>query len=110
MKKLRGRKENLGRRVEELVALKNKAKWEASKYTEMYITDTVKEAQSTIKRLQDKLNILQSKSENTNERSEKEIVRVVDDMFNILLEEHLNLCKTENDYTFWNDLNSKFND
>lgn len=110
MKKLRGRKENLGKRVEELVALKNKAKWEASKYTEMYVEDVVKEAQSTIKRLQDKLNILQSNGRDINERDEKEILKVIDDMFNILLEEHLNLCKTENDYTFWNDLNKKFND
>lgn len=103
----RGRKENLGHRLEELISLKNKAKFESAKYTEKYVTEVVRDAQSTAKRLQDKLNILQSLEERTNE---KEILRTVDDMFNILLEEHLNLCKVENDYTFWNDLNKKFND
>lgn len=106
MKNLRGRKENLGKRVEELISLKNKAKWESDKYKEKYVTDVVKEAQITIEKLQDKLNILQSKKEEANE---KELIGLIDDMFNILLEEHSSLCRTENDYTFWNDLNDKFN-
>lgn len=107
MKKVRGRKENLGKRIDELLSLKNKAKYESSRYTEMYVEDVVKEAQSTITKLQDKLNILQSSNKDTNE---KEIIRVVDDIFNILTREHPSLIQVENDYTFWNDLNKKFND
>ena len=103
----RGKRESLGNRIEELVSLKNKAKSESDKYREMYITETVKEAQSTVKRLTDRLNALQSDSKNASEES---IMKTVDDMFSILFEERRNLDKIESDYTFWSDVDKKFND
>lgn len=103
----RGKRESLGNRIEELVSLKNKAKSESDKYREMYITETVKEAQSTVKRLTDRLNTLQSDNKNTNEES---IMKTVDDMFSILFEERRNLDKIESDYAFWSDVDKKFND
>ena len=103
----RGKRESLGNRIEELVSLKNKAKSESDKYREMYITETVKEAQSTVKRLTDRLNALQSDSKNASEES---IMKAVDDMFSILFEERRNLDKIESDYAFWSDVDKKFND
>lgn len=103
----RGKRESLGNRIEELVSLKNKAKSESDKYREMYITETVKEAQSTVKRLTDRLNALQSDSKNASEES---IMKTVDDMFSILFEERRNLDKIESDYAFWSDVDKKFND
>lgn len=103
----RGKRESLGNRIEELVSLKNKAKSESDKYREMYITETVKEAQSTVKRLTDRLNALQSDSKNASEES---IMKTVDDMFSILFEERRDLDKIESDYAFWSDVDKKFND
>ena len=103
----RGKRESLGNRIEELVSLKNKAKLESDKYREMYITETVKEAQSTVKRLTDRLNALQSDNKNASEES---IMKAVDDMFSILFEERRNLDKIESDYAFWSDVDKKFND
>lgn len=103
----RGKRESLGNRIEELVSLKNKAKSESDKYREMYIAETVKEAQSTVKRLTDRLNALQSDSKNASEES---IMKTVDDMFSILFEERRNLDKIESDYAFWSDVDKKFND
>ena len=103
----RGKRESLGNRIEELVSLKNKAKSESDKYREMYITETVREAQSTVKRLTDRLNALQSDSKNASEES---IMKTVDDMFSILFEERRNLDKIESDYAFWSDVDKKFND
>lgn len=103
----RGKRESLGNRIEELVSLKNKAKSESDKYREMYITETVKEAQSTVKRLTDRLNALQSDNKNASEES---IMKAVDDMFSILFEERRNLDKIESDYAFWSDVDKKFND
>ena len=103
----RGKRESLGNRIEELVSLKNKAKSESDKYREMYITETVREAQSTVKRLTDRLNALQSDSKNASEES---TMKTVDDMFSILFEERRNLDKIESDYAFWSDVDKKFND
>ena len=103
----RGKRESLGNRIEELVSLKNKAKSESDKYREMYITETVKEAQSTVKRLTASLNALHSDSKNASGES---IMKAVDDMFSILFEERRNLDKIESDYAFWSDVDKKFND
>lgn len=103
---LRGRKESVGEAIEKLQAMRKKAKSESEKYTEMYITETIKEAQSTVKRLSDRLNTLQA-----NERSTEDgtILKLVDEMFEILFESHKNLDKVENNYSFWTDLDQKFN-
>ncbi|WP_304393059.1 hypothetical protein [uncultured Clostridium sp.] len=99
-------KHSLGMRIEELVKLKNKAKVEAEKSTELYVTETVKEAQRTVERLQSRLNQLQSKDQAT----ETSMMHLVDEMFKILFEERKDLDNIENDYEFWTNINKKFND
>lgn len=99
-------KHSLGNRIEELVKLKSKAKVESEKYKELYVTETVKEAQKTVERLQSRLNQLQSKDQAT----ETSMMHLVDEMFKILFEERKNLDSIENDYEFWTDMNKKFND
>ena len=98
------KKISLGKRIEELVDLKNKASSNSQKYTELYMTEVVKEAQSTAQRLTDRLNLLNSEG-----KSEASIIKVVDELFDILFEEHALLDKVESDYTFWNDIHKKFN-
>lgn len=98
------KKISLGKRIEELIDLKNKASSNSQKYTELYMTEVVKEAQSTAQRLTDRLNLLNSEG-----KSEASIIKVVDELFDILFEEHAFLDKVESDYTFWNDIHKKFN-
>lgn len=106
MKRKRIGKQSLGMRIEELVKLKNKAKIEAEKSTELYITETVKEAQRTVERLQTRLDQLQVKDQAT----ETSMMHLVDEMFKILFEERKDLDNLENDYEFWTNINKKFND
>lgn len=103
----RGRKETVGEAIEKLQAMRKKASLEAGRSKEAYINETIKEAQSTAKRLTDRLNTLESKSRST---KDAEILKLVDEMFEILFESHKDLDKVESDYTFWADLDQKFND
>lgn len=106
MKRKKLGKQSLGMRIEELIKLKSKAKVEAEKCTELYITETVKEAQRTVDRLQTRLNQLQNKDQAT----ETSMMHLVDEMFKILFEERKDLDNLENDYEFWTNINKKFND
>lgn len=103
----RGRNQSVGDAIEQLQKMRNKAKTESAKYQERYVVDTIKEAQSTVKRLTDILNTLQLKDENT---KDIEVLKLVDKMFSILTETHKDLIKTEEDFDFWYNLNLKFED
>lgn len=100
----RGRRESVGEAIEQLQKMKRKAYTEHKKYREMYITETVREAQSTVKRLSSKLETLHG--EKTDDEA---ILKVVDELFSILFESHKNLDKIEDNYTFYKDLDDKFN-
>lgn len=98
----RGRKETVGEAIEELQKMRNRAKTESAKFQEKYIVETVKEAQSTVKRLQELLDTLKSKE------TDDEALTLVDKMYSVLMESHRDLVKTENDFDFWHNLNLKF--
>lgn len=100
----RGRRESVGEAIEQLQKMKRKADTEHKRYKEMYITETVKESQNTVRRLSSKLETLQGK-----ETNEETILKVVDELFSILFESHKNLDKIEDNYTFYKDLDDKFN-
>ncbi len=99
----RGRKESTGQIIEQIVKLKKDAEFYARENREAYVTETIKEAQSTVKRLTERLDKL------SNIKEEGPAIKLVDELFSILFENHKNLDKIENDYTFWEDLNNKFN-
>lgn len=99
----RGRKESTGQVIEQIVKLKKDAEYNAKKYREAYATETIREAQSTVKRLSERLDKL------SNIKEEGPAIKLVDELFNILFESHKNLDKIENDYSFWTDLDNKFN-
>ena len=99
----RGRKESAGQVIEQVVKLKKDAEYNAKKYKEAYVTETIKEAQSVVKRLSERLDRLSNMTE------EEPAIKLVDEVFNILFENHKSLDKIENDYSFWTDLDNKFN-
>lgn len=101
----RGRKESIGEAIEQLQKMKNKARAEHARYKEAYVTDTINEARSTVKRLSTELDALQDKN-----TSEEAILKTVDKIFSILMESHRGLDSIEDSYTFYRDLDSKFND
>ena len=103
----RGRTQSVGEAIEQLQAMRKKAEVEAAKYREQYVNETIKEAQSTVKRLSERLDTLQA---NGGKTKDERIMKLVDEMFSILFESHKNLDKVENSYAFWNDLDQKFND
>lgn len=99
----RGRKESTGQVLEQIVKLKKDAEYNAKKYKEAYVTETIKEAQSAVKRLSERLDRL------SNMKDGGPAIKLVDELFSILFENHKNLDKIENDYLFWTDLDNKFN-
>lgn len=99
----RGRKESAGQVIEQILKLKKEAEYNSKKSKEAYVTETIKEAQSTVKRLSERLDKLSSM------KDEAPAIKLVDEMFSILFENHKSLDKIENDYSFWTDLNDKFN-
>lgn len=103
----RGRTQSVGEAIEQLQAMRKKAEVESAKYREQYVNETIKAAESTVKRLSERLDTLQA---NGGKTKDERIMKLVNEMFSILFESHKDLDKVESNYAFWNDLDQKFND
>ena len=95
---------NLGRQLEEIVKLKNKAEVQTDKLGKEYVLTTTKVARNVITQLQNELSLLDDKD--TKETS----IEIADAIYKILVEtNYTTLEKIKDNYDVWSDLNEKFN-
>lgn len=95
---------NLGRQLEEIVKLKNKAEVQTDKLGKEYVLTTTKVARNVITQLQKELSLLDDKD--TKETS----IEIADAIYKILVEiNYTTLEKIKDNYDVWSDLNEKFN-
>lgn len=95
---------NLGRQLEEIVKLKNKAEVQTDKLGKEYVLTTAKVARNVITQLQKELSLLDDKD--TKETS----IEIADAIYKILVEtNYTTLEKIKDNYDVWSDLNEKFN-
>lgn len=95
---------NLGKQLEEIVKLKQKAETQTDKLGKEYVLTATKIARTIVTQLTKQLQLLDDKD--TKETS----IEIADGIFKLLVEsDYKQLEKIKDNYDVWSDLNDKFN-
>ena len=95
---------NLGKQLEEIVKLKQKAETQTDKFGKEYVLTVTKTARTIVTQLTKQLQLLDDKD--TKETS----IEIADSIFKLLVEsDYKQLEKIKDNYDVWSDLNDKFN-
>lgn len=98
------RGKNLGKQLEEIVKLKQKAETQTEKLGKEYVLLVTKTAKNTITQLEKQLELLDNKETKFNS------IEIADNIFKLLVEQdYKQLDKVKDSYDVWSDLNEKFN-
>lgn len=94
----------LGKQLEEIVKLKQKAETQTDKLGKEYVLTATKTARTIVTQLTKQLQLLDDKD--TKETS----IEIADSIFKLLVEsDYKQLEKIKDNYDVWSDLNDKFN-
>lgn len=95
---------NLGKQLEEIVKLKQKAETQTEKLRKEYVLTATRTAKDVVVLLTRELEHLESK------KSKLDSITVADNIYKILMsDDYRQLEKVKDNYDVWSDLNDKFN-
>lgn len=95
---------NLGKQLEEIVRLKQKAETQTEKLGKEYVLTATKLAKNTITQLDKVLQTLDDKN------TQLDSISIADSIYKILVDQdYKQLEKVKDNYDVWSDLNDKFN-